>query len=418
MEAGLYVIGALVVLGTALVAWLVQRNRSADSGTREDLLKISARLDEQRQTQIEMRQTIAAFTEKQAASAEGLKLSLEQRHGEALKALQETLQRSQESASRQLAEALARSAEELGKRVDALTSKTDTRLQEISGAVEKRLSEGFEKTTATFADVVKRLALIDQAQAKITELSSNVVSLQQVLSDKKSRGAFGEVILKDLLRNLLPETAFALQHTLHSGERCDCILFLPPPTGHVVIDSKFPLENYQRMVNLSLPESERKSAEKQFKADVKKHLGDIARKYIVPGETSDGAVMFLPAEAVFAEIHAYHRDLVEESQRLKVWIASPTTLMAILTTARSVLKDAAMRERADMLKDQLVLLGKDFNRFQERMDSLVKYVRQAHDKAEEVSTSARKITGQFARLEKAELTQANGEPAPLALEND
>jgi DNA recombination protein RmuC len=223
---------------------------------------------------------------------------------------------------------------QFGERVQQLSQTVDGRLNEISGKVAERLDEGFKKTNETFTSVMSRLAVIDEAQKKIEDLASNVVSLQEILGDKRSRGAFGEVQLEALVRNSLPPDAYAFQHTLKSGARADCVLVLPEPTGTVCVDSKFPLENYSRMFDDSLPLTERDAARRQFKSDVRKHVDDIAAKYIVEGETSDGAVMFLPAEAVFAEIHAYHPDLVEHAQKKRVWLTSPTTLMAVLNTAR------------------------------------------------------------------------------------
>ncbi|MDX1513593.1 MAG: DNA recombination protein RmuC, partial [Gammaproteobacteria bacterium] len=338
----------------------------------------------------------------------------EQRQSEAIKTLQDVLQTGMQAVQRQVTDVLTRSTEEIGKRVDGLTQTTDKRLKDISGEVEKRLSEGFEKTTATFADVLKRLALIDEAQKKITELSSNVVSLQEVLADKRSRGAFGEVQLNALIRNVLPESSFALQHTLSNGKVADCVLFLPEPTGNVAIDAKFPLESYRRMTDIELSETERKGAERQFKADVKKHIQDIAEKYIIRGETSDGAVMFIPAEAVFAEIQAHQPDLVQEAQRLRVWMVSPTTLMAILNTARAVLKDEATRKQVHIIQEHLAGLAKDFDRFQRRMDNLARHIRQANEDVEQVHKSAKKISGRFEKIESVEIEQ---EPKP-ALEHE
>jgi len=298
---------------------------------------------------------------------------------------------------------------ELGKRVDALTRSTDERLKEISGQVDKRLNEGFEKTTATFTDVVKRLALIDEAQKKITELSGNVVSLQEVLADKRSRGAFGEVQLASLVRNVMPESSFSFQHTLTNGTRVDCMLFLPEPSGDIAIDSKFPLESYKKMTDLDLGEADRLTAEKQFRKDIKKHIYDIANKYIISGETSDGAVMFIPAEAIFAEIHSHYYELVEEAQRARVWLVSPTTLMAVLTTARAVLKDSATRKQVHLIQDHLVALSKDFSRFQTRMDNLSRHIEQASKDVDDVNTSARKISSRFEKIEQVEMIDAEVE---------
>ncbi|MEQ1661084.1 MAG: DNA recombination protein RmuC [Thiobacillus sp.] len=288
-------------------------------------------------------------------------------------------------------------------RVQQLSQTVDGRLNEISGKVAERLDEGFKKTNETFTSVMSRLAVIDEAQKKIEGLASNVVSLQEILGDKRSRGAFGEIQLEALVRNSLPPDAYAFQFTLKSGVRADCVLVLPEPTGTVCVDSKFPLENYSRMFDDNLPPTERDAARRQFKADVKKHVDDIAAKYIVEGETSDGAVMFLPAEAVFAEIHAYHPDLVEHAQKKRVWITSPTTLMAVLNTARAVIRDSETRRMAHVIKDELSKLAKDFSRFDERMKKLAAHIEQANKDVGEVRISSNKISQRFAQIERVEL---------------
>ncbi|HEB95948.1 MAG TPA: DNA recombination protein RmuC [Sedimenticola thiotaurini] len=320
-------------------------------------------------------------------------------------AQQEGLARGLEGIGRQLLEGLGRNAEELGRRVEGLTESTDQRLQEISRQVEQRLSEGFDKTTETFTRVLEHLSRIDEAQKRITELSSNVVSLQEVLADKGSRGAFGEVQLHALVRDLMPENSFALQHTLSNGTRVDCILFLPDPTGSIAIDSKFPLESYQRMTDRELDAPERGRAATRFRQDIRRHIDAIASKYIIAGETADGAMMFIPAESVFAEIHAHHPELVEEAWRQRVWLVSPTTMMAVLTTARAVLKDAATREQVNLIQQHLGHLSKDFGRFRERMERLARHIRQAHRDVEEVNVSARKISSRFDRIERVELDE-------------
>src|SRR5512139_2548416 len=270
-------------------------------------------------------------------------------------------------------------------RVQQLSQTVDGRLNEISGKVAERLDEGFKKTNETFTSVMTRLAVIDEAQKKIEGLASNVVSLQEILGDKRSRGAF------------------AFQHTLKTGARADCVLILPEPTGTVCVDSKFPLENYSRMFDEALPPAERDTARRQFKADVRKHVDDIAAKYIVEGETSDGAVMFLPAEAVFAEIHAYHPDLVEHAQKKRVWLTSPTTLMAVLNTARAVIRDSETRRMAHVIKDELGKLAKDFARFDERMKKLATHIEQASKDVGEVRISSDKISRRFQQIERVEL---------------
>jgi len=303
-------------------------------------------------------------------------------------------------------------------RVQQLSQTVDGRLNEISGKVAERLDEGFKKTNETFTSVMSRLAVIDEAQKKIEGLASNVVSLQEILGDKRSRGAFGEVQLEALVRNSLPPDAYAFQHTLKSGVRADCVLMLPEPTGTVCVDSKFPLENYSRMFDDSLPPTERDAARRQFKTDVRKHVDDIAAKYIVEGETSDGAVMFLPAEAVFAEIHAYHPDLVEHAQKKRVWLTSPTTLMAVLNTARAVIRDSETRRMAHVIKDELGKLAKDFFRFDERMKKLAAHIEQANKDVGEVRISSDKISRRFQQIERVELEHPQPETAMQLLDSD
>jgi DNA recombination protein RmuC len=250
---------------------------------------------------------------------------------------------------------------------------------------------------------MKQLSTIDEAQKKIDGLTSNIVSFQELLGDKKSRGAFGEVQLESLVRNVLPPDAFSMQHTLSNGNRADCVLFLPEPTGSVAIDSKFPLESYRKMLDSSLPPDEIKNAQKQFKLDIKKHIHDIASKYIISNETSDGAVMFIPAEAVFAEIHAYHSDLIEEAMSQRVWLVSPTTLMAVLNTARAVLKDVETRKQVHIIKAELGRLGQEFERFDVRMKKLADNIRQAHEHAQDVHVTSQKISRRFSQIERVEL---------------
>jgi DNA recombination protein RmuC len=326
-----------------------------------------------------------------------------QRVEEIFRGLEKDLREDVEGVRVKVDESLEKNARQLGERVKELIESNEKRLGEISGKVEERLDKGFEKTTTVFADVLKRLALIDKAQEKIAELSGNVVSLQEVLSDKRSRGAFGEIQLSALVSNMMPDNSYSLQHTFDNGVRADCVLFLPEPTGTICVDSKFPLESYQRMTDTTLGEADRKSAEQQFRQDIKKHIRDISSKYIIPGATSDGAVMFIPAEAVFAEIHGHYPDLVEEAQRARVWLASPTTMMAVLTTSRAVLKDAATRKQVHIIQEHLVALSKDFGRFQDRMDKLAVHIDQANRDVADVNKSAKKITNRFTKIEQVEL---------------
>jgi len=387
---------------------LSKQNQITDQQLRENLLVNFNNLQQAiivklSHTRLEQTQQSSELKEQLQESLNTHRSRFDERQMETLKILQDTLQKGIQENRQQVKEALFDSTKELTTRFDQLNLSTETKLKEINQQVEKRLAEGFEKTNETFGDVIKRLALIDAAQKKISELSSSVMSLQEILNDKRSRGTFGEVQLSALIRNMIPEQHFNFQHQLSNNRRPDCMLFLPEPTGNIAIDAKFPLENYRLLIDSSLSEAEKIQAERQFKIDIRKHVQDIAEKYIIPGETSDGAVMFIPAEAVFAEIHAHHSDLVEFAQQSNIWMVSPTTMMAILTTMRAVLKDAATRQQVHEIQKHLRLLADDFERFQNRMDNLAKRIAQAHSDVELVHVSSRKISQRFAQIDKAEL---------------
>lgn len=320
------------------------------------------------------------------------------RIGEHARADRELLQRGLTAASLQLSRGMK-----------ALTQSVDGRLDTLSGQVNQRLDEGFRKTNETFASVMARLATIDEAQKKIDGLTTNVVSLQELLGDKRARGAFGEVQLEALVQNMLPPDAYAFQAVLPNNTRVDCLLTLPAPTGKVAVDAKFPLENYHRMFDTALAELDRRAAQQAFRADVKRHVDAIASKYILPGTTSDGAVMFLPAEAVFAELHAWHPEVVAYAQARRVWIVSPTTLMAVLNTARAVMKDVETRKQIHVIQDALGKLAKDFRRFDERMAALARHIEQASRDVQDVQTSSRKITAHFQKIESVQLEDDGGE---------
>ena len=393
-----------ILFGAVLVALLAFSiatwRRACDAVARTDLEeKHRAMLADLNSGLGEQRDRIGQLQLSLAESLGANRESLLVRMNEQARAEQELLQSTLRTITHQLAE-----------RADTMTKTVDSRLEQISGKVNERLEDGFRKTNETFTSVMSRLATIDEAQKKIDGLTQNVVSLHELLGDKRSRGAFGEVQLEALVRNLLPPDAYEFQAALGPTVRVDCLLKLPEPTGNVPVDSKFPLENYQRLQDSSLSPLERTAAQTLFRADVKKHIDDIARKYILPGRTSDGAVMFLPAEAIFAEIHAYQPELVAFAQQKRVWIVSPTTLMAVLNTARAVLKDVETRKQVHVIQQELGRLAKDFGLFEERMTKLATHIRQAHEDVEQVSISSRKITNRFREIERVELgAKASGE---------
>lgn len=248
----------------------------------------------------------------------------------------------------------------------------DEKLLAVTKSVGDGLQQSTAKTTETLHDLRERLAKIDVAQQKISSLSEQVVSLQEVLSNKQARGAFGEIQLNDLVTSALPPSAYAFQVVLGNQKRADCVLNLPNPPGMIVIDSKFPLESYQALRNAQT-DREKVEAERFFRASVLKHIKDISEKYIIPGETAESALMFLPSESIYAELHSNFTDVVEVSYRSKVWIVSPTTLMATLNTVRAVLKDARMREMAGVIQKEVGSLTEDISRLDDRIESLSKH---------------------------------------------
>jgi DNA recombination protein RmuC len=349
-----------------------------------------------------------------AAATGDLARVLEEKHRAMLTDLHGGLAQQSERVTSRLSEELGQTRENLhrlqlqlaaslGETTDKLNARIDQRLEQISGKVNERLDEGFKKTNETFVSVMQRLATIDEAQKKIETLTGSVVTLQDLLGNKQSRGAFGEVQLEALVRNMLPPAAYEMQYTLPNGLRVDCALRLPEPTGTVCVDSKFPLDNYRRMVARDANDVDRALAQRQFRTDVKKHVDDISAKYIIPDVTSDGAVMFVPAEAVFAEIHAYHAEVVEYANARRVWIVSPTTLMAVLNTARAVLKDVETRKQIHVIREALARLAVEFGRFDERLHDLAKHIRQAGEDVERIQITGTKISQQFQRIEAAEL---------------
>lgn len=376
-------LGGLLLLALIALAWLLARSFGSERRLQGELSEVLAEQLEQR-LGAQHREILRDLHEGLARQTD--------RIGEHARADRELLQRGLTAASMQLSRGM-----------QALTQSVDGRLDTLSGQVNQRLDEGFRKTNETFASVMARLATIDEAQKKIDGLTTNVVSLQALLGDKRARGAFGEVQLEALVQNILPPDAFAFQAALPNGSRVDCLLSLPAPTGDVAVDAKFPLENYQRMFDADAGGLERRAAQTAFRADVRRHIDAIADKYILPGVTSDGAVMFLPAEAVFAEIHAYHPELVAHAQQRRVWIVSPTTLMAVLNTARAVLKDVETRKQIHVIQDALGKLAKDFHRFDERMAALARHIEQASRDVQDVQTSSRKISAHFQKIESVQL---------------
>ncbi|MDX9691559.1 MAG: DNA recombination protein RmuC [Acholeplasmataceae bacterium] len=286
---------------------------------------------------------------------------------------------------------------------DNMMTHIERQLKAINDKVEERLGKGFEDTNKTFTSVIERLGRIDEAQKKIESLSTQVVSLNDLLTDKKTRGIFGEVQLYQLLSAVLGDNKqlYEKQKTLSNGFIADAIVYAPDPVGMVAIDSKFPLDNYKRMVDRNLGDADRKQAEKDFKSDIKKHITDIKTKYIIVNETGDQAFMFVPAEAIFAEISAYHEDLVDFANKNSVWLVSPTTLISTLTMIQMVVKNLERDEQAQVIIEELKKLGDEFKRYTERWDKLKRSIESVQKNAEQVHTTSSKISKKFKHISEA-----------------
>ena len=284
---------------------------------------------------------------------------------------------------------------------ETLNRKIEGRLDLMNAKVEERLAKGFEETTKTFGSVLERLGKIDEAQKKIEALSSNVVSLQDILTDKKSRGIFGEVQLYQILASVFGEKndrTYQKQYKLSNNTMVDVMLFTPEPIGNIAIDSKFPLENYRKMYDSELTNEERINARKEFVGNLKKHIDDISEKYIIRNETSDQAIMFLPAEAIFAEINAYHTDVIDYAYRKNVRIASPTTLVSVLTTIQMILTNIEREKYASVIQEELGKLHEEFGRYEKRWKALEKDIEKVTKDVKEITTTSNKISKRFTEI--------------------
>ena len=299
---------------------------------------------------------------------------------------------------------------DLLKDFEMLNEKIERKLTLINDQVNERLDKNFEKSNKTFMNVLERLSKIDEAQKKIDSLSGEILSLQNVLTDKKTRGTFGEVNLEYILNNAFGSSAtgiYEIQHKFSNGFIVDALLYAPSPLGTIGIDSKFPLENYQKMTDKNKTKDERLQYEKLFVADVKKHINDISEKYIIPGETTEEAIMFLPAEAIFAEINAYHPELLNYAYSKKVWITGPTTLISTLSIISMVLKNMERDKYAKVIHDELNKLSVEFSRYKERWDKLSRDVKSVNKSIDELHVTGEKISKRFESINNVDVGKLN-----------
>lgn len=287
-----------------------------------------------------------------------------------------------------------------------LNEHVEKRLLMINEKVNERLDQNFEKTNKTFMNVIERLSKIDEAQKKIETLSTDIVGLQSILTDKKTRGIYGEVNLNHILANVFGEKndkIYKLQYTLSTGVIADSVLFAPEPLGTICIDSKFPLEHYHLMVDKKISLDMRENYEKMFKADMRKHIDAISNKYIISGETTNQAILFLPAEAIFAEINAYHQDIINYAYKKRVWITSPTTLISTLTVIQMIIKNLERDKYSSIIHEELNKLGLEFSRYKERWDKLARSIQTVNKDIENVSITTEKISKKFENINKVEI---------------
>ena len=324
--------------------------------------------------------------------------------------LNDKLSRTEISVIKEIGDFKHNFSSDINKDFNELNDRIERKLNLINQKVNEKLEDGFDKTNKTFNEVMNRLTRIDEAQKKIDGLGTEIISLESILTDKKSRGIFGEVNLYHILSSIFGEKndrIYRTQYTLSNTTKTEEIVFGPEPLGTICIDAKFPLENYRRLVEKGISDNERALRYKAFDNDVKNHIDAIASKYIIPGETSDQAIMFLPAEAIFAEINAYHTSLIKYAASKKVWITSPTTLMSLLTIIEAVLKGLERDKYTSIIHEELNKLGVEFGRYKERWDKLSRTIQTVNNDVENIHKTTEKITKRFDSINNVKLEDSS-----------
>ncbi|MBO6825096.1 MAG: DNA recombination protein RmuC [Sneathiella sp.] len=374
----------LLALAVGIVMWKISRSEqmmqnAADNS--EALTRLTeSLLNQQNQLEGQLRQMSADGTAKQSE-------------------INKTLAERLDSVSKRLGDALSENTDK--------TSRTlAERLDKVSQLLGENLNQSTEKTNKSLSELQERLAVIDKAQANLTDLSTQVVGLQDILANKQARGAFGEIQLNDLVTSALPPSAYDFQVSLSNGRRADCLIRLPNPPGSIVVDAKFPLESYHMLRNAE-DDASLQAAKRAFITAMTKHIMDISEKYIIDEETAESALLFLPSEAVYAEIHANFPQVLQKSYAARVWIVSPTTLMATLNTVRAVLKDSQMREQAGVIQKEVGVLLKDVERLDKRVDNLSRHFSQAAKDITDIETSSRKISSRGEKIEDLQLGESD-----------
>lgn len=322
----------------------------------------------------------------------------------------DTVSKQQVESSRVLTDSFGKSHQQLS---EALVD----RLNKVEAAMNKNLASSAKETSEHLAGLKERLGVIDKAQDNIKALSEQVVSLQHVLDDNPARGAFGEIQLADIVESMLPAFAYQMQAPLANGKLVDCLIKLPYPPGPISVDAKFPLKAYQELLAAD-NQADRERAGRQLATDTKRHIRDIAEKYVsqpIDGEesTAENALMFIPSEAVYGELHAHHPTVIAESHKHKVYLVSPTTLMATLTTVRAILRDVEMRKQASVIQREVGVLLVDLVRLDDRVSSLDRHFGQASNDIDLIKKSAAKIVSRGAKIESLDLGEQGSSPGAL-----
>jgi len=335
------------------------------------------------------------------------------------KALTEQIEAQNKTLTQQIADMTAKQGEMQGRlsqfaedtlqRDAVFRESLDTRLSKVSERVGQSIEQTQERNSANLKQLHERLALIDRAQKNIETLSGEVSGLQNLLSNKQARGAFGEKQMQDLIENYLPPNAFSFQATLSNGKRVDALIHLPNDQGDVAVDSKFPMEAWRRLTQADNTPDEI-AAQRSFKADVLRHINDVSGKYVIFGETHDVALLFLPSEAIYAELHANFPDVIETGFTKKVMIVSPTTFMATLHTMRAVMKDAAMREQTHIIQREVGVMADDVRRLDERVEKLQNHFRQTSKDVDDIRTSSKKIISRSGKIAALDVPQPEDKP--------
>ena len=411
-------LAALIVLALILRSGAQKRADRTEALIAQHMGQMAQRVEALSAGQAQLDGGLRAQAQAHAQAQGQVATLMEQRLGEVQVNLHENLAKVQRSTGenlasmqQKLADTMAAQQLQMQENMANMQLRTNHALTDLQEKLNTSLTGNAKQTATSLTQLQERLAMIDKAQENITKLSGDVLSLQDILSNKQTRGAFGEIQLNDIVGKALPRDSYALQHTLSNGKRADCLIHLPNPPGPIVIDSKFPLEAYEAML-ASQTEAELKAGIQMFKTSVRKHIKDISERYVIEGETADGALMFLPSEAIYAELHSKFPDLVREGFDKRVWIVSPTTCMATLNTMRAILKDARMREQAGEIRKALRNLHRDVEIVGERAGKLETHLRQAGDDVAGILTAATRANKRAHKLDNFDFEELAPEPEP------